>query len=463
MTRATRKTAALYLRISRDDEGNGLGTARQEGELRQLAETLGLDVVDTFRDDGISATSGAKRPGYEALCQAIGEGRFGAVLAWHTDRINRNIGKAVKFYALVREHGVDVRTVQAGKLDLVTPAGRLQAHNLAAASEYEAGIKSERQLSKHLELARAGRPASGRRVFGWADGARTELEPTEAAAIRDAADRVIAGQSVNSIAADWNARGVVTSEGGEWRPTRVRDLLVSDRVAGIRTHKGVSYPAAWPAILDDDTARRCRAILTDPRRRTNAGPRRKYLLTGGLAVCALCSAALVARGGAYVCAKDRGGCGGIRAKADGFEADAVARLFAYADGPELARRLAEREAEAVAAADQTDPFAEVAVLRERLDGYQSLASTLEPTEYLAITADVREQLADAQARADSLAERSALPVEELAPGVLAETWPAMTADERRRMFAAVVEAVRVGPAVRGRRGYDPSRVEVAWR
>lgn len=51
--------AALYLRLSKDDEGAGESSSitTQRGILREYAKTHGLSVVDEYVDDGYSGTN----------------------------------------------------------------------------------------------------------------------------------------------------------------------------------------------------------------------------------------------------------------------------------------------------------------------------------------------------------------------------------------------------------------------
>ena len=70
--------AAIYCRISDDREGRGLGVARQEDECRALAERLGWSVTHVYRDNDLSAYRGRRRPGYQALLEAVKQGEVTA-------------------------------------------------------------------------------------------------------------------------------------------------------------------------------------------------------------------------------------------------------------------------------------------------------------------------------------------------------------------------------------------------
>ncbi len=65
--------AAVYLRISADREGLELGVARQLEDCRGLAERLGLEVVQVYKENDVSASTNStkRRPLYaEMLARA---------------------------------------------------------------------------------------------------------------------------------------------------------------------------------------------------------------------------------------------------------------------------------------------------------------------------------------------------------------------------------------------------------
>jgi hypothetical protein len=46
---------------------------------------------------------------------------------------------------------------------------------------------------------------------------------------------------------------------------------------------------------------------------------------------------------------------------------------------------------------------------------------------------------------------------------LGERWPGMTFDQRRIVLTALVDQVRIAPAVKGRNFFDPGRVTIVWK
>lgn len=279
--------AVIYCRISRDREGAGLGIERQREDCEQLAQQLGLDIVDVYEDNDMSAYSGKPRKGYIRMLADLRAGRADTVLAWHTDRLHRSPAELEEYIDVCEPRRIETRTVKAGHLDLTTATGRMIARQLGVQARYEVERMVERQKRARDQMAQHGKFFGGRRPFGYESDGMTIIE-SEAAAIREAADAVLSGASLRSIAADWNERGILTSTGRRWEGPEVRGMLLRPRNAGIVKHRGdEAGPAQWPAILEEPLWRSVCALLEDPDRRTTPGNERKYL-GSNLYLCGVC-------------------------------------------------------------------------------------------------------------------------------------------------------------------------------
>ena len=212
-----------------------------------------------------------------------------------------------------------------GELDLTTASGGFYGFMETGRSWYESAIRSQRVKDAVERNARAGkRSGGGSRPFGYKiirhhlgeSGKRRyhiigeEIEPAEAEAIKEAAARVLRGESIRSIAFDFNDRGIKPVAGGRWAGSTLRRVLVSPRIAGLRQHNGeVVGEAMWPAIIDRATHDRLVGLLGDPsRRRDNFGRPRVQPLVG-LVHCAsrggkMTTAIAPRQGRGYCCRKD---------------------------------------------------------------------------------------------------------------------------------------------------------------
>ncbi len=181
----TKKRVALYARVSTD----GQTVENQLRQLRAVARRHGWQVVETFRDQGISGAKGRNgRPGFDALCAGIVRRDFDLVAAWSVDRLGRSFQDLVAFLGELHAKNVDLYLDQQG-LDTSTPAGRALFQMLGVFSEFERAMVRER-VKAGLVRARA-------------QGKRLGRPPIPKAKVRAIQSALRAGgQSIRQIAAE---------------------------------------------------------------------------------------------------------------------------------------------------------------------------------------------------------------------------------------------------------------------
>jgi site-specific DNA recombinase len=488
-TTETARSAAIYVRISRDRDGARQGVERQETECRALADRLGWTVAQVYCDNDISAFSGRRRPSYERMLADIKAGKINAVIAWHPDRLHRRSLELERYINLCESQGVENQTVTAGLWDLSSASGRMVARQLGAVGTYESEHKSERLRSKRIQQAAQGKHHGGIRCYGYAKDGTTVI-PEEAAEIARAATAIAAGASLRSIVRDMNARRVPTATGkvagtpkvtadGKpkvelgWTSQQLRQTLMSPRIAGHSTHKGVIVgDANWDGIVDEATWQHVKATLSNKARQTNQGTTGAVRWLGsGLYVCTCGQRSLRASvtGGSrrhtYRCAHASDhSVTHVTRGARALDAYVEAVIVEYLSRPGNVERLLHRD-------DSTDVAAlrvEQVALGARKDQAASLFAegTIDAVQLATIT-----RTADARARdiADTLAQvgwRS--PLEPLAGGDIAALWFGDDQHERlslmqRRAIVDAVCEVHVLPSTPTTRGFDPNDVRIDWR
>lgn len=282
--------AAIYVRISQDREGAGLGVGRQEADCRALVDRLGGAVAEVYVDNDLSAYSGRPRPAYQRLLGQIEAGRLDAVVTWHNDRLHRSPLELEHYIAASERYGVLTHSVQAGQIDLSTASGRVHARMLGTFARYESEIKAERVRRKSLQKAQAGEWLGGPIPLGWVkrEDGHVVLDRSAARRIRKASEDVLAGASLGGIVRDWNAAGFTTATGKPWNYTTLRQVLRRPRNAGLVDFKGeVLAKSPWPRIVSEEVWRGVRSLLDDPGRRTSRSNRAKWLCSG-IATCGNC-------------------------------------------------------------------------------------------------------------------------------------------------------------------------------
>lgn len=468
--------AVIYVRISRDRAGAGLGIARQEQDGRGLADRLGLTVRRVYADNDISAASGKHRPDYLAMLADLADSPA-AVITWHTDRLHRRVAELEEYVAFAELHGIATYTVQAGELDLATPSGRLVARMLGAAAAYEIEHMKERHRAAKRQAAEKGEWRGGRRPFGYAEDGVT-LVAAEADAIASGAAQVIAGMSLAAVARRWNAAGLTTGSGRAWRPNEAGRVLLRARNAALVEHRDpdsgenqVVGPASWPPVLTLDQWHQVRHVLTDPARRTTPGPERRWLLSGIL-TCGACGAKMAA---STTAGKGRGTRPVYRCRAGGGRVH-VARDCQAADDfvtGYVLTVLAEMDAAGKLLADDPDTRlvdSQIAAAERRLAEMEEEIRTVRNGARL-----IRQVWEPLDAELDAMRERRAKMIRPRSLSAFAghdpaEVWDGMELSERHAIVAGLVE-VSVKPAPKGRPAgwlkgqsyFDPRSVVVTLR
>jgi site-specific DNA recombinase len=442
-----------------------LGIKRQLIDCETYAELKGWPVLDRYCDDDISAYSRKPRPEYRRMLEDIASGRIDAVIVWHLDRLHRNPRELEEFFETCeRAHVTHLATVQ-GDVDLGTHDGKFHARIIGAVARKESDDKSRRATRKHLEIAQSGRWAGGRRPYGFSDD--RDLVPDEVEIIREAARRLLAGETLMSVARDFNARQVPTARGKKWSGHTLKQIVIHPRLAGHRTlHERVVARAVWDAMLSEQDSQRLRAILTDPAR-TLTRTARRYLLSS-LLTCRLCGAKLVSRPSrrrpAYVCATGPGffGCGKISILAGTLESFITEAVLFRLDSPELTRALAHQPDANREAAELEVAIATDQAKLEELAGFWA-DGKIESAEYFVARKRITDRLNGLRARFARVDRNSS--VRKLAGDAerLRAQWSDLNLHQRRAAITAILDHVIVGSGVRGWNRFDPSRLEPIWR
>lgn len=473
----------IYTRISSDDDARvkQLGVKRQEKACRALVDALGWTFVDVYCDNNRSASKeDSRRPDFERMLADLRVGRINRIVVLAQDRLLRKPEELEATMRLLRRLRIsEIQTVTDGVVNIGTTTGRTMARVKGVFDIAYAEYISEKVSQKKDELAEAGLPAGGgSRPYGYEPGGLIVRE-AEAAVIRDAAAKVLAGRSLRSLMHELNGEGRFGATGRPWSVNQLSRMLASRRIAGLREHRGeLVGEAAWPAIIDRATHDRLRAILTGPHRRRD--PVVRSYVFAGLVVCGRCGTKLVAAKNngarAYRCATDRGGCGKLAVKAgdlpegdrpgSGFEGVMVEAIFAAVDTPKTraaikAAAKAGRDNVDVAQAIRDDEAELVALARDLGEKRISRA------EWIAAREPVERRLEVNRRHLAAVAEDNPVAPFVGRRGALREAWAVMTFGERLAVVQALIGRVVVNPAtVKGRHVFDPARIPddgIDWR
>lgn len=459
------RRAVLYLRLSESSD-DSTSIVRQEADLRLRAEREGAEVTEVLVDDGLSG--GYSRAKSDRALDLIRSGGADLLLVWKFDRWSRQGLGAVA--ALIEALDANPKAVFIADRDgLVStqPAWRIIAAVLAEVARMERENTKARVLSSLAHLRTSGRYAGGQRPYGYVSadnpagpGRILVVDPAEAAIVREAASRVLSGETPYAVAHDLNARGIPSKSGKRWSAYVLRTLLQADALVGRVTHRGElvrdadGLPAeVWEPVLDLDSWHRLRALLS--RDKTSGAPeprRRRARLLSGLLACAHCGSAMYVRTdgkgiASYNCQAKADGyreCVGVAVAADRIEAHVTDLFLSQVGHLEVMERV-EEDLDDAALADVERAISETAAAMADDDAdVVALASRLSTLK--ARRAELRDRPAERKV--------SIVPTGE----TFAQAWDRGSLAERQAILGANVALLTVSKGRRGHHGLDTSRV-----
>lgn len=353
------RRAAIYTRISSDREGTELGVQRQEADCRELAARLRAKVVGVWSDNDIGASEKTRKPrvAYPAMLAAARRGELDMIISYSNSRLTRRVRELEDLLDLHQDTGIEIKTVVSGDDDLSTADGRMVARIKVSVDAAEAERIAERVKAAKKQRASQGKWHGGPVPYGYtALNGRLTLNPDEAAMIRQAARRVLAGDSLAGITKEWNASERWTRSGKHWRQANLRSILMNRSTIG-ENKMGV---LGWDPVLDRGEFDRLHAIFVDPARKVFHSPGvrgGKYTLGGGLTVCGVCKKRLITgKHHGYTslkCTKIVNGpeaCGTVTVRHEPLEEFVFAAVTeALAENPRWGQRRAEKDDDALAA------------------------------------------------------------------------------------------------------------------
>src|SRR5712691_3966366 len=324
--------AAIYARVSSEQQREAHTIASQTAALIELARTLDFEVPKAwiFEDEGYSGAT-LERPGLERVRDLAAEGQIQAVLVYSPDRLSRKYAYQILLIEELARHGVETRFLNAPQGATAEDQLLVQLQGMIA--EYERAQILERSRRGKRHRARAGEISvlSGA-PYGYRYIRKSDEAPASYAVIETEAHVVqqvyesytVAGWSIGAITRWLNEHGVATRKPGtRWERSMVWAMLRNPayrgtacfgktRVAprqrvtralrargGMTTRNSANHERPreeWieipvPALIDEPTFARAQELLQEnkvrSRRRTIAPS-----LVQGLVSCRRCGYAL---------------------------------------------------------------------------------------------------------------------------------------------------------------------------
>lgn len=228
--------AAIYIRWSTEDQGEGTTLQVQMESCRQYCDRQGWNVPDelVIVDDGYSGGS-LHRPGLTRLRQMIEEGQVDTIVVYRLDRLSRNLADATNLVDKEFKNRAVVRSATE-EVHPEADEGWLNYSFRAAFADYERRVIRQRTMAGRLRRHKEGRKAHGRAPYGWVNTNRPgflEIHPEEAEIVRQLFRRCAYENMGMPALSRWcNGQGIPSPQGSKWHQSVIRKMLTNPIYGG---------------------------------------------------------------------------------------------------------------------------------------------------------------------------------------------------------------------------------------
>jgi DNA invertase Pin-like site-specific DNA recombinase len=219
-----------YLRVSGKSQVDGDGFPRQRECIARYASSQRIELVDEYRDEGVSGSKElADRQGLAALFDRVESNGIRIVIVERADRLARDLMVGEIILTRFRELGVRVIAAESG-IDLTAndddPTRVLIRQVLGAVAQFEKSVIVLKLLAARDRMRRRDGRCEGRKPFGARPG---EAEIIDRILLMRRGSRHMERMSFAKIATALNASGVPTRQGGVWQPGTVYQVVRDNR------------------------------------------------------------------------------------------------------------------------------------------------------------------------------------------------------------------------------------------
>lgn len=235
---------------------------------------------------------------FERLCADIAAGQIREVVAVRSSRLIRRDHLLIQFAELCQQHGVTLRFLQGGVVDVRTASGWLKTKIIGAFDEHYSRALSEAIRSGFDALHARGIPARSARALPFhlerTPGTRHGVQPSPHwPHARHAVERYLAGEwSTCQAAAHLYQTCGWRSTSSEFVKWCKRPAIAGHMAARVKGQEDrIILHDCWPALVSSEEWALLRARIAAGRRQRPASPTHPRLLSG-VCCCALCGGKL---------------------------------------------------------------------------------------------------------------------------------------------------------------------------
>ena len=273
---------AIYLRVSTEQQKEGDSLREQEASLLDHAKTNGWEVIDIYRDEGISGRKD-KRDEFQRLMSDVEAGKIDIIIFTYLVRWFRNTRHYLNTQAILDKHKVEWKAIHEPNYDTTTAMGRAFVTIAMAIGELEPEATSERIRTVFDHKIALGEVVSGTVPLGYSiqkketGKGKVLVINDDAAMVKDIFNHYIEFGSMNRA-----VKHLYNQYGIERDYQSVKNMLTNKKYIG--EHRGNKNYC--PAIIDHETFETAQKMLS---KNIKSNTKRTFIFSG-LVKCGICGA-----------------------------------------------------------------------------------------------------------------------------------------------------------------------------
>ncbi len=463
-----KRPVGIWIRVSTEDQAKGDSPEHHEHRARCYAESKDWEVVEVYHLEGVSGKNVGDHAETKRMLKDIESGHITGLIFSKLARLARSTRQLLDFADVFRDAGADLVSLQES-IDTSTPAGRLFYTMIAAMAQWEREEIADRVSASVPIRAKLGKPLGGQAPFGyqWKDK-KLIPDPKEAPIRKRVHELFREHRRKKTVAQLLNQAGYRTRNGSRFSDTTVARLLDDPIVKGLRranysqkpngANKGLYKPETdWvysnvEPIISEELWDECHAIIVGQRKSRKKPSKRAVNLFAGLIYCECGKRMYVpSRTQKYVCSKCRN-----KIPIDDMEHIFIEQLKGFMLSPKEVESYLQEASVTISERQATlnRLMTQLEQAKQEMDALFKLYHDGQiPTKgfgerYAPIEKRQKEleyQTAEAQAQLDILKVENLCCDHILMEGRdLAERWPKLNRDEKRRIVEDLTEEIIIG-------------------
>lgn len=244
-----KKIAGIYIRVSTEDQAReGFSLPEQEKRLRAMWEYKNYEIYKVYKDAGISAKTGNKRPAFEELKEDIKNKKCNTIVVLKLDRLTRSVYDWENIMKFLEENNAyldcandDINTTNAN--------GRMVARLLTTVSQNEIERTSERTKIGLAGAIKVGN-IPNKAPFGYKHvNKKLVIDPLTKDEVIRIFNLYFEGNSYQTIANIYNSEKVFGKT--NWCDSTILRILKNEIYKGDYVHgKKTNHPTYYENVVE---------------------------------------------------------------------------------------------------------------------------------------------------------------------------------------------------------------------